>query len=137
MTARLVAKLTRRGIHLRRVGDQLEAMGLASVLTPAAVSYLREYKAVLLTALPAPLSSGTPAKVGVDVGARVAVLREAGLSPVEAERQAAGELLPMDTSAHKAARCELHACAQRQLPNSTLYRCPACLPERFVPRGAG
>jgi hypothetical protein len=140
MSAALLTKLRKRGIFVSRVGDQLEVAGSAEDLTVAAVDYIREHRAALLATFTPPPAPGWPSGVVTAmVEARARVLREAGVSQVEAERQAAEELLPLaGMPAHESARCEFHAWAQRRLPRSypfrsvDLYRCPACLPGAFA-----
>jgi hypothetical protein len=122
-----------------RVGDQLEVIAAKGVLTTAAVEYIREHRAALLAALTPPSATlGPPSVVIAAVEARSLVLRNTGLSRVEAERQAAEELLPLaEWSVHESARCDFHGCVQRRLPDSDLYRCPACVPGAFAQRSAG
>jgi hypothetical protein len=132
----LLTKLRRRGIEIHRVGDQLEAIASEGTFTSAALTFLRQHWHELLAETAAPSYEGK--SVGELVETRAAVLRGCGLTPVEAERQAAEEILPLDGApAHESARCDLHGCAERQLPGSILYRCPACLPERFARRRPG
>jgi hypothetical protein len=84
-----LAQLSKRGVQLHRVGDRLEVVAPLRLLPPAAVKYIQENRDALLATLPGSPATMTPA----DVAARVAVLRALGLPQVEAERQAAEELL--------------------------------------------
>ena len=140
MSARLLAQLRQRGIQVGRVGDELEVTAPAAVLTAETVAYIREHKEDLLAAtIAAPLSPSfptwPPSAVSAAVEARAIALREAGLSTIGAERQAAEEVLRLDgVPAHESARCNLHDCSERRVPGWQLYRCPACVPELFAQR---
>lgn len=143
MSTPLVAQLARRGIRVRRVGDQLGVTGPEGGLSPKALAFIRRHKEALLAALSAPPlvnpPTWPPAAVDAAVTARVAILRDAGLSVVAAERQAAEDVLGLArrrTPAHPTVTCSFHGIPVRRLPWGEMWRCPACVPGRFARRGA-
>jgi TubC N-terminal docking domain len=135
MSPTLLAQLTRRGIRLRRAGDQLGVTADPETLTPEATDFLRKYKDALLAGLPS-FPTWPPTAVSRAVESRAAALQKTDFTGTEADLQAAHEALNLNAlEPHPEARCLLHGCAQRKLPRSDLYRCPACVPGAFAGRG--
>jgi hypothetical protein len=118
------------------VGDRLGVRVPGGSLTAEQVAYIREHKDDLLALIPV-YPIGPPAAVEAAVARRAAALRAAGRSVVAAELQAAEEVLGLADGVETSARCDFHGCAQRRLPDSDLYRCPACVPGAFAQRRAG
>lgn len=143
MSAYLLAQLARRGIRLRKLGeDRLGVTGPKGGPSPEAVDFIRRHKEALLAALTAPPLVNPPTwppdAVESSVTARIAVLRDAGLSVVAAERQAAEDVLGLEergTPAHPSVTCSFHSVPVRRLPYGEMWRCPACVPGRFARRG--
>lgn len=139
MSARLVAQLAQRGIHLRRVGDKLGVTAEPGILTPEASAFIQKHRDALLDALPPPavpsFPSWPPAALAATVESRAAALTTPDLTAIKAEVQAADEALHLDSiEPHPTGRCSIHGCPQRKLPRQDLYRCPACVPGAFAGR---
>jgi hypothetical protein len=135
---RLLAQLARRGIEVRRDGYRLEVTADHGALTEEARAFISRHREALLVGLASPprsTPSWPPHAVEAAVVGRVEVLREAGLSTVAAERQAADDVLALDirgVPSHQTATCSLHGLPLRRLPNRDAWRCPACLPGAFA-----